>query len=413
MTKSNFLRAFIDRGFLHQCTDIEALDSLLAKQKICGYIGFDCTADSLHVGSLIQIRILQLFQQYGHTPIILLGGATSKIGDPSEKDESRKLLTEEDIQRNFNGIKQVFDKFIDLDNAIMLNNDDWLGNINYIPFLRDYGRHFSVNRMLSFDSVKTRLEREQNLSFLEFNYMIFQAYDFLHLSREHDCMLQMGGSDQWSNILNGADLARRIDGKTIYGLTTPLLTTSSGKKMGKTEQGAVWLNDDKIAPYDYWQYWRNTEDADVIKFLKLFTDLPLDEIAKLGELGGSEVNEAKIILANEATKMLHGKTAANDAQQTATKVFEHGSAGGDLPSFEIQKSQLDAGFTLVEALKLCGFAKSNGEARRTITGRGARVNNETIDDEKALLSNEMIDASIGGIKISKGRKNHAILSVLS
>jgi tyrosyl-tRNA synthetase len=326
--QSDFIRTVIERGYLHQCTDTDVLDTMATEKTMTAYIGFDCTASSLHAGSLVPIMLLRLLQQTGHKPIVLMGGGTSMVGDPSGKDESRQLLTEEIINANMAGIKQVFSKFLKFGDgptdAVMVNNADWLNGLEYIEFLRDYGRHFSINRMLTFDSVKTRLEREHHLTFLEFNYMILQAYDFLELSRRHNCELQMGGSDQWGNIVNGVELGRRIDSQALFGLTTPLLTTASGAKMGKTAEGAVWLNDDKLPAYDYWQYWRNTEDADVGRFLKLFTDLPLDEIARLEQLKDSEINEAKKILANEATKLCHSMEASKAAAETAAKTFEQG-----------------------------------------------------------------------------------------
>ena len=367
--KSEFLNVLSERGFVHQISDAEALDAAAAKGPISGYIGFDATASSLHAGSLVQIMMLRWMQKTGHRPITLMGGGTTKIGDPSFKDESRKLLTVEQIATNLNGIKQVFAKFLTFGagptDALMVNNADWLDHLNYIDFLRDYGVHFTINRMLSFDSVKLRLDREQPLTFLEFNYMILQAYDFLELSRRNSCILQMGGSDQWGNIVNGMELGRRVDGTQLYALTTPLLTTSSGAKMGKTAAGAVWLNADLLSPYDYWQYWRNAEDADVGRFLKLYTELPLAEVARLAALGGAEINEAKKVLANEATAMLHGRAAAEDAAETARRTFEEGESAEGLPRVALD---LTSGVGLLAAIVAAGFASSNGEARRHIQG---------------------------------------------
>ena len=372
--RSDFIRAVVDRGFLHQCTDLDALDALAAENNVTAYIGFDCTAPSLHAGSLVSIMLLRTFQQTGHKPIVLMGGGTSKVGDPSGKDESRQLLSEEDINANMAGIREVFAKFLKFGegptDALMINNAEWLDGLGYIPFLREYGRHFSVNRMLSFDSVKVRLDREQPLSFLEFNYMILQAYDFLELSRRHNCTLQMGGSDQWGNIVNGVELARRLDNKTAYGLTTPLLTTSSGAKMGKTAEGAIWLNADMLSPYDYWQYWRNTEDDDVGRFLKLFTELPLDEIARLDSLEGAELNDAKKILATEITKLCHGEAAALEAADTARKTFEEGGVGNELPTLELPRKDLENGIAAFELLCRAGLAKTKSEARKLIRSGG-------------------------------------------
>ncbi|MBT5012816.1 MAG: tyrosine--tRNA ligase, partial [Rhodospirillaceae bacterium] len=388
--RSDFIRTLTERGYLHQCTDIDALDAKAMEKTITAYIGFDCTAPSLHAGSLVSIMLLRLMQKNGHKPIVLMGGGTTKVGDPSGKDESRQLLDDDSIAANMAGIKDVFSKFLTFGDgptdAIMVNNDDWLNDIQYIEFLRDFGRHFSVNRMLGFESVKLRLEREHNLSFLEFNYMILQAYDFLELSRRHGCSLQMGGSDQWGNIINGIDLTRRIDAKELFGLTTPLLTTSSGAKMGKSVGGAIWLNADMLSPYDYWQYWRNTEDADVGRFLRLFTELPLDEIAKLESLEGTELNEAKKRLATEVTTLCHGADAAAEAAETAKKTFEEGGLGDDLPTYEISKADLDSGIQAFELFKQAGLANSNGEARRLIKGGGGRINDEKISDETQTLT---------------------------
>jgi tyrosyl-tRNA synthetase len=413
--KSDFLRELSCRGFIHQCTDSGNLDALAAKGPIPAYIGFDCTADSLHVGSLVQIMMLRFLQKAGHKPIVLMGGGTSKVGDPSGKDDARRLLTSEDIERNMQGIKAIFAQFLTFgggpSDAIMVNNADWLEQLNYIDFLRDYGRHFSVNRMLGFDSVKLRLDREQPLSFLEFNYMVLQAYDFLELNRRHDCVLQMGGSDQWGNIVNGVDLTRRVDQKTVYGLTTPLLTTSSGAKMGKTADGAIWLNEDRLSSYDYWQFWRNTEDADVGRFLRLFTELPEDEILRLERLEGAGVNEAKKILADKATALCRGADQAEKAMETARKTFEEGSLASDLPTTEIQRSLLDAGIPAYELLRQAGLAASNGEARRLIKGGGARINDVAIADELHAIGVSALNSD-GIIKLSAGRKRHALVKAV-
>ncbi|HEX6121099.1 MAG TPA: tyrosine--tRNA ligase [Dongiaceae bacterium] len=410
--KSEFLNVILDRGYLHQCTDWEGLDALMAKQSVAAYIGFDATADSLHVGSMVQIMLLRRLQQAGHRPIALMGGGTTKVGDPSGKDESRRLLTVEDINQNLDSIKQSFAGYLTFGNgkadAIMVNNADWLDRLNYIEFLRDYGRHFSVNRMLSFDSVKLRLEREQPLSFLEFNYMILQAYDFLELARRHHCRLQMGGSDQWGNIVNGTELGRRVDNKELFGLTAPLITTASGAKMGKTAAGAVWLNPNRLSPYDYWQYWRNTEDADVGRFLRLFTDVPLDEIARLERLQGAEINEAKIILANAAATLCHGAPAARNAAETARRTFVEGGLGQDLPVLEVDRTELAAGIPAYDLLRRAGLVASNGEARRLIKGGGARLNDATITDENYRVSEADRNAD-GVVKLSFGRKKHAIV----
>jgi tyrosyl-tRNA synthetase len=410
--RSDFIRNVIERGYMHQCTDLDALDKLAESKIVSAYIGFDCTAPSLHAGSLVQIMMLRMLQRCGHKPIVLMGGGTTKVGDPSGKDESRQLLDDDAITTNMAGIKDVFAKFLTFGDgptdAIMVNNDDWLKGIQYIDFLRDYGRHFSVNRMLGFESVKIRLEREHNLSFLEFNYMILQAYDFLELSRRHDCLLQMGGSDQWGNIVNGVDLGRRLDQRELFGLTTPLLTTSSGAKMGKTAAGAVWLNADMLGPYDYWQYWRNTEDADVGKFLRLFTDLELDEIAELESREGVELNEVKKRLATEVTAMCHGQQAAEEAAETARRTFEEGTLGDGLPSTDVAKTDLEAGIAVFELFKTAGLASSNGEARRLIKGGGARLNDEKISDETQSVT--LADASADGvIKLSAGKKRHALI----
>ena len=406
--KSDFLNILSERGFIHQISDPEALDAAAKAGAITGYIGFDATATSLHAGSLVQIMMLRWMQKTGHKPIALMGGGTTKIGDPSFKDESRKLLTVDQIAHNLAGIRQVFTKFLSFGegptDAKMVNNADWLDHLNYIDFLRDYGVHFTINRMLSFDSVKLRLDREQPLTFLEFNYMILQGYDFLELSRRHNCVLQMGGSDQWGNIVNGIELGRRCDQRQLFALTSPLLTTSSGAKMGKTAAGAVWLNADLLSPYDYWQYWRNSEDADVTRFLKLYTELPLDEIAKLGALGGAEINEAKKVLATEATAMLHGRALAEEAADTARRTFEQGQSAAGLPTITLD---LDGGTGLLAACVAAGFASSNGEARRSVQGGAIRVNDEAVSDEKLKLTRGML--ADGVIKLSMGKKKHVLV----
>ena len=406
--KSDFLNILSERGFIHQISDAEALDAQAKAGTITGYIGFDATASSLHAGSLVQIMMLRWMQKTGHKPIALMGGGTTKIGDPSFKDESRKLLSVEQIASNLSGIRQVFTRFLNFGegstDARMVNNADWLDHLNYIDFLRDYGVHFTINRMLSFDSVKLRLEREQPLTFLEFNYMILQAYDFLELSRRQNCVLQMGGSDQWGNIVNGIELGRRCDRSQLFALTSPLLTTSSGAKMGKTAAGAVWLNADMLSPYDYWQYWRNSEDADVARFLKLYTELPLAEIAKLGALGGSEINEAKKLLATEATAMLHGRAAADEAAETARRTFEEGQSAEGLPSILLD---LDGGTGLLAACVAAGFASSNGEARRSVQGGAIRVNDQAVADDKLTLTRAML--ADGVIKLSMGTKKHVLV----
>ncbi len=410
--KSEFLRLLHTRGYIHQCSDAEALDANANAGMITAYIGYDCTAPSLHVGNLISIMMLRKLQQSGHKPIVLMGGGTTKVGDPSGKDDARKLLDDAQIEQNMANIKRVFAQFLDFgdaaNGAIMVNNNTWLKDINYIDFLRDYGRHFSINRMLSFDSVKLRLEREQPLSFLEFNYMILQAYDFLELNRTHKCTLQMGGSDQWGNIVNGIELGRRVDSTSLYGLTTALLTTSSGAKMGKTAQGAVWLNDDMLSVYDYWQFWRNTEDNDVGRFLRLFTEVPDDEITRLESLEGQELNEAKKILATQATALAHGLEAAQKAAQTALETFETGHSSAGLPSFEVSASDLADGIGLLQAFVMAGLAASNSEARRHIKGSAAKVNDSVVVDEKAVLTSDNLGPD-GTIKLSVGKKRHVLL----
>ncbi|MDP6709373.1 MAG: tyrosine--tRNA ligase [Alphaproteobacteria bacterium] len=410
--RSEFLRTVVERQYLHQATDEEALDDLAASEIVTAYVGYDCTAPSLHVGSLVSIMMLRHLQQCGHRPIVLIGGGTTKVGDPSGKDEQRQLLSEAQIEANMAGIKQVFQRFVRFGDgptdAIMVNNADWLDELGYIPFLRDYGRHFSVNRMLGFESVKLRLEREHALSFLEFNYMILQAYDFLELSRRYGCRLQMGGSDQWGNIVNGVELGRRVDSIGLFGLTNPLITTASGQKMGKTASGAVWLNEDMLSSYDYWQFWRNTEDDDVGRFLKLFTELPLDEIGRLEQLEGAEINEAKKVLADEATTLAHGRAAAEAAAETARRTFEEGRIGDDLPAIEVGRAELDAGIALFQLLARSGLCASNGEARRLIKGGGARLNDDVVVDEFQTATAADLDAA-GIIKLSAGRKRHALV----
>jgi tyrosyl-tRNA synthetase len=459
--ESPFLKALSARGFIHQCTDDAGLDALLKQQTpVPAYIGFDCTAPSLHVGSLLQIMALRWLQKNGHKPIVLMGGGTTKVGDPSGKDESRKLLDDAGIQKNMDGIKTVFSKFIEFENsfdaksnkAFMVNNADWLDGLKYIKFLRDYGRHFSVNRMMSMDSVKLRLEREQHLSFLEFNYMILQAYDFVELNKKYQCRLQIGGSDQWANIINGLDLwvchthdrmtskkkrdleidtsAQEISGENhkilvgyikdvvaphinnnhLFGLTTPLITTSSGSKMGKTSAGAVWLNADMTSPYDYWQFWRNTEDGDVGRFLSFFTELSDAEITALKALQGADINKAKIVLANEATKLAHGEAAAKAAEETARKTFEQGGVGGELPVFEVPSSKLKEGVELFALLFDAKLATSKGEARKQVQQGAAYINGEQIKDEKYKVT--LADVKGEGIKLSKGKKNHVLVKAV-
>jgi tyrosyl-tRNA synthetase len=414
--RSDFIRAVVERGYLHQCTDLAALDERAAGAALSAYIGFDCTAPSLHVGSLVSIMLLRWLQRCGHRPIVLLGGGTSKVGDPSGKDEARKLLTEGEIALNMAGIRQVFSRFITFGNgandAVIVDNAEWLDRLAYIAFLRDYGRHFSVNRMLTFESVKLRLEREQPLSFLEFNYMILQAYDFLELARRRQCELQMGGSDQWGNIVAGVELARRIDGRALFGLTTPLMTSASGAKMGKTAAGAVWLSADLVSPYEYWQFWRNTEDADVGRFLRLFTELPLDEIARLERLQGAEINDAKVVLANAATGLCHGGDAAEAAAATARQTFDGGGAGDDLPAIAVTRAELANGMPAFELFRAAGLAASNGEARRLIKGGGGRLNNEAVTSETRTVTLADLDGD-GVIKLSAGRKRHVLVRVVS
>jgi tyrosyl-tRNA synthetase len=418
--RSGFLATALERGFVHQYTDLDALDERMSAGRVTAYVGYDCTADSLHVGHLLSIMLLRLLQKNGHKPIVLMGGGTTRIGDPSFRDTARPLLDDAEIARNMAGIRKVFTKFIDFgdgpNDAVMVNNADWLDELRYIPLLRDIGRHFSVNRMLTQDSVRLRLEREQPLSFLEFNYPILQAYDFVELARRFNCEVQIGGSDQWGNIVGGVELGRRMDARTLFGLTTPLLTSASGDKMGKTAQGAVWLNPERLSPYEYWQFWRNIEDADVSRFLRLFTELPIDEIARLEALGGSEINEAKKILASEATALCHGREAAERAAHTASAVFHAGvaeaaqatdSSAADIVR-EVPRDLLERGIAAFELFNRAGLAASNGEARRLIRGGGARINDTTVDDETRIV--RLADLGPQGVlKLSAGRKRHALV----
>jgi tyrosyl-tRNA synthetase len=401
--RSSLLKLLDERGYIHQITDAEALDALAQREVVTGYIGFDATAPSLHVGSLVQIMMLRRMQQAGHKPIVLMGGGTTKVGDPTGKDESRKLLTDAEIDANISGIRRVFERFLRFGDgptdAVMVNNDEWLSKLEYVPFLREVGRHFTINRMLTFDSVRIRLEREQPLTFLEFNYMILQGYDFLELSRRHGLRLQLGGSDQWGNIVNGIELTRRISGTEVFGVTTPLITNPDGSKMGKTAQGAVWLNEEQLSPYDYWQFWRNADDANVGKFMRLFTDLPLEEIERLEALSGARINEAKIVLATEATAMLHGPAASERAAQTARETFEAGGAGENLPTLSIGD-----GVNIAHALTQLGFTPSNKEAKRKIAEGAVRLNDEVVSDPGLTVA-------AGGhpLKLSLGRKKHGLL----
>ena len=409
---SDFLRILDERGFIHQGTNLEGLDARAAKETITGYIGFDATAKSLHAGGLIQIMLLYWLQQTGHRPIALMGGGTTKVGDPTGKDEQRKLLTDAEIGDNIASIKGVFDKFLTFGegrkDAMIVNNDDWLSTLGYVEFLRDYGVHFTINRMLTFDSVKLRLDRESPMTFLEFNYMLMQAYDFHELYNRHACALQLGGSDQWGNIVNGVELCRRKDGAEVFGLTTPLLTTASGKKMGKTESGAVWLNADMLGPYDYWQYWRNTEDADVEKMLALFTVLPMDDVRRLGALQGAEINDAKKTLATEATALLHGRDAAESAAKTAQETFEKGALGGDLPTVDLKAGEITAGAAMIDQFLAAGLVASKGEARRHIKAGALKINDQPVGEERNIAADDIVD---GAVKLSIGKKKHAIIRV--
>ncbi len=411
MPTSEFLHEATERGFVFQCTDAEALDAALTAGPVAGYIGFDCTADSLHVGSLLQIMLLRLYQRHGHKAVVLMGGGTSQIGDPSGRDEFRQLLTDAQIAANKAGIARCFTPFLRFGDgptdAIMPDNADWLATLGYIPLLREVGPRFTINRMLNFDSVKLRLDREQPLTFLEFNYMILQSYDFRELSRRHGVRLQMGGSDQWGNIVSGIELARRTDGTQLFGLTTPLIATASGAKMGKSARGAVWLTADRLSPYDYWQFWRNTEDADVGRFLRLFTDLPLAEIARLERLGGTEINDAKKVLATEATALAHGRAQAKAAAETARRAFEEGEAAATLPSVAVPSADLAAGIPAFRLFAEAGLVASNGEARRLIRGGGARVNDTAVSDEGQLIT--AADLRDGAVKLSAGRKQHRLI----
>jgi tyrosyl-tRNA synthetase len=410
--RSEFLRLMMARGQLHQCTDIEGLDALIQEKRVTAYIGFDCTAPSFHIGNLMQIMTLRRLQQTGNKPIIVMGGGTTKVGDPSGKDESRQLLLPEQIDANKQSMFRAVERFLTFgggrSDAIMVDNAEWLDKLEYVPFLREIGRHVSVNRMLTMDSVKLRLDRDQPLSFLEFNYMILQAYDFVELYKRYGCRLQMGGSDQWGNIVAGIDLARRLADAELFGATSPLITTSSGAKMGKTAAGAVWLNADMRSPYDYWQYWRNTEDGDVGRFLRLFTELPESEIERLEKLEGAELNEAKKILATEATALCHGREAARTAEETARKTFEEGALATDLPTFEITRAQLEGGIPVANLAQLAGLTRSTGEARRLIQGGGLRVNDTPVGDVRATVS--LRDVSDAGVlKLSLGRKQHILI----
>ncbi len=410
--KSDFLNVLNERGFIAQGTNLDGLDAACAKGPVTGYIGFDATAKSLHAGSLIQIMLLYWLQQTGHRPLPLMGGGTTKVGDPTGKDEQRKLLTDADIQSNIDGIKGAFSKFLSFGggatDALMVNNDEWLSKLGYVEFLRDYGVHFTINRMLTFDSVKLRLDRESPMTFLEFNYMLMQAYDFHELYNRYGCTLQLGGTDQWGNIVNGVELCRRKDGAEVFGLTTPLLTTASGKKMGKTEDGAVWLNADMFSAYDYWQYWRNAEDADVEMLLSRFTTLPMDEVRRLGALQGAEINDAKKVLANEATALLHGRDAADSAAATAQTTFEKGGLGDDLPTVELSQQDIADGAPLIDQFLAAGLCASKGEARRHIKAGALKINGAAVDAERNLAPGDIED---GAAKLSVGKKRHAIIRV--
>ena len=410
--KSEFLKTISERGFIHQCTDMDVLDSNANTQMLTAYVGYDATADSLHIGNLVSIMMLYWMQKTGHQPIVLMGGGTTKVGDPSGRDETRRLLSDIQINENITQIKKTFDNFLDFgslnNKALLVNNSDWLDELKYIQFLRDVGQHFTINRMLSFDSVKLRLGREQPLTFLEFNYMILQAYDFLELAKRYNCSLQMGGSDQWGNIINGVELGRRFSNRSLYGLTSPLITTSSGAKMGKTASGAVWLNSERFSPYDYWQFWRNTEDGDVARFLKLFTTLPMNEIKKLEVLEGAEINEAKKILATQATQLIHGVEAANTAAQTAHETFELDNSAVSLPTIDISLKDLSSGIPVFSLLTTSGLTQSNSESRRLIKGGGCRINDSSIKDEMTIIGTEKLDKN-GFIKISAGKKRHILI----
>ena len=410
--KSEFLKIISERGFIHQCTDMNVLDKNASSKMLTAYVGYDATANSLHIGNLVSIMMLHWLQKTGHQPIVLMGGGTTKVGDPSGRDETRRLLNDIQINENITQIKKTFDNFLDFgdsnNKALLVNNADWLDELKYIKFLRDVGQHFTINRMLSFDSVKLRLGREQPLTFLEFNYMILQAYDFLELATRYNCSLQMGGSDQWGNIINGIELGRRFSNRSLYGLTSPLITTSSGAKMGKTASGAVWLNSERFSPYDYWQFWRNTEDGDVGNFLKLFTTLPMKEIKKLEVLQGAEINEAKKILATQATQLLHGLKAANAAAQTAHETFELDTSTVSLPTIDISLKDLSSGILVFTLLTTSGLTQSNSESRRLIKGGGCRINDDLIKDEMTMIGNRNLDNN-GLIKLSAGKKRHVLI----
>ena len=410
--KSDFLNILTARGYIHQVTNLEGLDERLCASVVPGYIGFDCTANSLHVGSLVQIMMLRLMQKCGHKPIVVMGGGTTKVGDPSGKDEARPLLSDADIENNKNGIKKIFEKYLTFGDgptdAIMVDNDEWLSSLSYIKFLRDFGAHFSINRMMGMESVKLRLDREQNLSFLEFNYAILQAYDFLELRRRYGCALQMGGSDQWGNIVTGIDLTRRVDAQEIFGITSPLITTASGAKMGKTAGGAIWLNEERLSAFDFWQFWRNTEDADVGRFLRLFTELPVEEVARLEALEGADINQAKIILANEATRLCHGEQAAKAAEETATQTFAKGQMADGLPQITLSAEEVD-GLSVLDAFIKTELGASKGEIRRLIKGGGARVNGVSVAHDEAVLS--LDDFTDGKCQLSAGKKRHALIII--
>jgi tyrosyl-tRNA synthetase len=412
--QSPFLKTLTERGFAHQCTDLAALDAALGKGPVAAYVGFDATADSLHTGHLLPIMALRWLQKSGHKPIILIGGGTTQIGDPSFRDTSRPLLDDVQIAHNIAGLKKVFSQYLIFGegptDAVMVDNADWLDPLRYLPFLRDFGTHFTINRMLTFDSVRQRLEREQPLTLLEFNYMVLQAFDFLELSRRHSCVLQMGGSDQWGNIVNGIELARRIDQRQLFGLTTPLLTTSSGTKMGKTAGGAIWLNNERLSPYEFWQFWRNTEDDDVARFLRLFTELPLDDVQRLGKLQGLEINEAKRILATEVTRLAHGEEVAREAAETAHRTFAEGASPEGLPSIEIPVAELDLGIPVATLLQRTGLATSRSEGRRLIKGGGAKLNGEPVDDENATATTSNLRDS--ALMLTAGRKRHALVKAI-
>ena len=408
--KSDFLNILTMRGYIHQVTNLEGLDERLCSSVVPGYIGFDCTANSLHVGSLVQIMMLRLMQKCGHKPIVVMGGGTTKVGDPSGKDEARPLLSDADIENNKNGIKKIFEKYLTFGegptDAIMVDNDEWLSSLSYIKFLRDFGAHFSINRMMGMESVKLRLDREQNLSFLEFNYAILQAYDFLELRRRYGCALQMGGSDQWGNIVTGIDLTRRVDAQEIFGITSPLITTASGAKMGKTAGGAIWLNEERLSAFDFWQFWRNTEDADVGRFLRLFTELPIEDVRRLEALEGADINQAKIILANEATALCHGAQAAKAAEETATQTFAKGQMADGLPQITLSADEIE-GLSVIDAFVKTGLGASKGEIRRLIKGGGARVNGASVANDEAVLSGD--DFTDGKCQLSAGKKRHALI----